>query len=209
MRHLSSWSGSGWNRLVLGMTAVVLMALATGCESMRPGGGGASLTGDDVESADRLNVGDRVRVMITDIPSPPPVIEQLIPESGKLLLHLNQEFQFAGRRRNELEREIQKHYIDKQYYHRIVVNIEVMPRPVTVGGEVRSPGVLQYHGQMTVTKAIDGAGGFTEYAAKRRVRITRLNGQQLTVNCVRALRNPSSDLRIYPGDKVHVDRSIW
>jgi protein involved in polysaccharide export with SLBB domain len=186
-----------------------LLAMGSGCGTVGTrnvsSGGGAA----DDETADRLNVGDRVRVVISDIPVPPPVIEQMIPESGKLVLHLDQEFDFAGKKRNELEREIQRHYIDKKFYNRVVVNIEVLARPVTVGGEVRIPGVLQYHSQMTVTKAIDGAGGFTEFANRRKVRVTRLSGKQETVNCVAAIRNPNADLWVYPGDKITVERSIW
>jgi hypothetical protein len=41
------------------------------------------------------------------------------------------------------------------------------------------------------------------------VKLTRVNGRTQTVNCVKALENPSLDPEIYPGDKVYVPRRIW
>jgi len=40
------------------------------------------------------------------------------------------------------------------------------------------------------------------------VRITRVNGQQITVDCKAALKKPELDLPLYPGDRVDVLRSI-
>lgn len=201
-----------WNWLKrLGMGASVVLLLANlGCETLNPGGGaaGAAQSASDYTS-DILNVGDKVRVIISDIPSPPTPIDQAIPDNGKLVLHLNKEFQFAGKKRDLLEKEIRQLYIDQGLYNNIVVNIEVLPRPVTVGGEVRTPGTLQHHTQMTLTRAIYGAGGFAEFADKKRVVVTRLDGRQVTVNCVKALRNPASDIKIFPGDQIHVPRGIF
>ncbi len=179
------------------------------------GGGTGSATGDPAVpvpgevGADTLNVGDKVRVIFSDTSQPIPLIEQQIPDSGKLTLHLNQVFDFAGQRRDVLERAIQEHYINKGFYKTIVVTIEVPPRPISVGGEVRAPGNYTHQGQMTVLKAIDAAGGFTEYADRRKVRVTRLGtAKQILVNCKSALENPSQDIPVYPGDKIYVRRSF-
>jgi protein involved in polysaccharide export with SLBB domain len=61
---------------------------------------------------------------------------------------------------------------------------------------------------MTVLKAINRAGGFTEYADRRKVRITRINGQQIMVDCKSALKKPDLDVPLYPGDRIEVVRSI-
>ncbi len=193
------------------LISLCFLVFNLGCESLNTGTTNTPRPSVDEgnPSSDRLNKGDRIRIMISDIPSPPPMIDMQIPESGKLVLHLNQEFQFAGKNRNELEREIRSHYIQKGYYNNIIVNIEVLARPVTVGGQVRTPGVLQYHSQMTVLRAIDGSGGFTDFANRRKVMVTRLSGEKFTVNCIRALEDPSLDLRIFPGDQIHVKKSVW
>ena len=58
-------------------------------------------------------------------------------------------------------------------------------------------------------KAIASAGGFTDFANKKKVKLTRVDGRTQTVNCVKALDNPSLDLEVYPGDKIHVPRRLW
>jgi protein involved in polysaccharide export with SLBB domain len=160
-------------------------------------------------SVDTLNAGDKIRVILADIPVATAPVEQQIPDSGKLTLHLNQSFQFAGKKRDELEQEIRKHYIEKGLYKNIVVTIEVLPRPITVGGQVRAAGQFAHPGKLTVLKAIDLAGGFNDFAKKTDVKIMRANGTVLEVNCKKALKNPTLDLPVYPGDKVHVEKGIW
>lgn len=192
----------------------LLMVLSPGCETFQSSstnvsGATASSGTSEVLSPELMNVGDRVRVIITDIPSPPPAIDMQIPDSGNLVLHLNQEFLFAGRKKTELEREIQQHYRSKGFYNNVVVNIEVLPRPVNVGGQVRNPGTLQHHSQMTLTRAIDGVGGLTDFANKRNITVTRLNGKKEQVNYNRALRDPSADIKILPGDQIFVRRTVW
>ena len=76
-----------------------------------------------------------------------------------------------------------------------------------VGGEVRNPNRYIYSGELTVLKAIQTAGGFTEYAKRSKVQVTRANGRkEKPVDCGKALKNPKLDLPIFPGDQVHVDR---
>jgi protein involved in polysaccharide export with SLBB domain len=79
-----------------------------------------------------------------------------------------------------------------------------------VGGQVRSPCRQMYLGATTVTKAIQSASDFTDFAAKRRVELTRADGQKLVIDCERAARNPALDLPVYPGDKIVVpQRHLW
>jgi len=88
------------------------------------------------------------------------------------------------------------------------VNVQVLGRTISVGGEVRTTGSFGFEGGMTVLKAINRAGGFTEYADRRKVRITRINGQQIMVDCKLALKKPDLDVPLYPGDRIEVVRSI-
>ena len=60
---------------------------------------------------------------------------------------------------------------------------------------------------MTVLRAIDTGGGFTDFAAKKRVQLTRAGSKKvITVNCVRALTHPDLDLEVFPGDKIFVPK---
>lgn len=57
-------------------------------------------------SSDILNVGDKVRIVFTDIANPPPAQDTQIPESGFITLHLGHKFNFKGKNRDALEQEI-------------------------------------------------------------------------------------------------------
>jgi len=157
---------------------------------------------------DILNVGDKVRVVF-DVPlssagSPP--TEMQIPENGELTLHLGYKFDFKGKRRNVLEQEIRSFYVDKGLYKIINVTIEVLPRPITVGGQVRIPKDYPHQGQLTVLKAIDMAGGFTEYANTKKVTLIR-DGKTIIVDCKKALQDPAKyDVPVFPGDSINVKK---
>ena len=77
-----------------------------------------------------------------------------------------------------------------------------------VGGEVKRPGAQPYLGKTTVTKAIQSAGDFTDFAKKTKVQVIRADGTTLRVNFNKAIDEPSLDPPIYPGDKLHVPRRI-
>jgi protein involved in polysaccharide export with SLBB domain len=77
-----------------------------------------------------------------------------------------------------------------------------------VGGEVNKPGVFQYLGETTVTKAIQSAGDFTNFANRGKVWLIRASGERIKVNCNKALENPSLDLPVYPGDQIQVVRRL-
>ena len=53
------------------------------------------------------------------------------------------------------------------------------------------------------------AAGFTDFANKKKVKLTRVDGRTQTVNCIKALDKPSLDPEVYPGDKIYVRRRIW
>lgn len=199
-------------RLAAMWFGLLLLLSPAGCatESEKTGpGAGAKPPIEVVPNNDALNVGDRVKVIFTDIPTPPAPTEMQIPESGELTLHYGHKFMFKGKRRDALEQEIRDYYIDNKIYKIIGVTIEVPNRPISVGGEVRSPGTYPHSGQMTVLKAIDMSGGFTEFAKKTKVEILR-GGKTLTVDCKKALKDPAKyDEAIFPGDKIHVARSPW
>jgi len=78
-----------------------------------------------------------------------------------------------------------------------------------VGGEVKVPQRQLYTGPITVLKAIQSCGDFTDFANKKQVSLVRNDGRTLTVNCVKAIKNPTLDLPVYPGDKIHVPRSVF
>ena len=159
-------------------------------------------------STDRIAVGDVIRVMYeASVPIAPTEIQ--VPETGLVTIHMGEQVQVAGKMAADVSKDIRDLFtVKKQMYKRLSVNVQVLGRTVSVGGEVRATGSFPFEGGMTVLKAINRAGGFTEYANRREVRVTRVNGQQVTVDCKAAMKRPELDVPLYPGDRIEVVRSI-
>jgi len=161
-----------------------------------------------VGRADVFRVDDVVTVTITGITSETiKDHEERIKEDGSITLYLVGKVQAAGKTAGELQAELQKKY--EKYYRNPVVTVKSFQRVYYVGGEVRKPGPQAYLGETTVTKAIQAAGDFTEYALKRSIRVTRADGTTIKVNFGKLLDDPRLDPPIYPGDKIHVPRRIF
>lgn len=170
--------------------------------------GSDTATNDVPLGADILRPGDRVRVIYNDIPDRVEPAELQVPEGdGVLTLYLGVEAKFAGKKVPQLEREITAAYVEeKKLFRRITINIERIGQTVSVGGEVREAGNVNWVAGMTVTSAINAAKGMTDYAAKERVLLTRSTKALIKVNVKKALEDPSQDLKVYPGDKIEVPR---
>lgn len=180
-----------------------------GCADITPPAPAKVPDGADSMSADFLRPGDRIRVVFNDIPDSPVPTEEVIPEDGRILLPRGVEVVVIGKKRTDVEKEIARIYVeDKKLYRKITANIERMASFISVGGEVRNPSSVMFRGDMTVTAAIASAGGFSEYANRSGVIVTRAaNKKQIKVNVRKAVNNPELDLILYPGDQIHVPRS--
>ena len=156
---------------------------------------------------ERFRAGDSLTVVYADLPGATPAFEGKIKEDGTITLLLNQTFIAAGKTAGQLEKEIRARYVPKYYKN---LTVTVTPQQSTrwyyVLGEVRLPNRQVYTSPITVLQAIASAGGFTDFANKKKVKLTRIDGRTYTVNCVKALEKPSLDLPVYPGDTIHVPR---
>jgi protein involved in polysaccharide export with SLBB domain len=136
-----------------------------------------------------------------------PAHSEPIKEDGTITLDLIGPVKAAGKTAGELQNEIHDLYVPK-YYVRLTVTVSSEQRVYYVGGEVNKPGAIQYLGETTVTKAIQSAGDFTNFANRGKVWLIRASGERLKVNCNKALENPSLDLPVYPGDQIQVVRRL-
>jgi protein involved in polysaccharide export with SLBB domain len=139
----------------------------------------------------------------------PPQWQQVLREDGTITLPLNKSIVAAGKRKGELEDAIQKLYVPETL-RRLTVNVRSEERTYFVEGEVRSPGQRPHTGLITATKAIAAAGDFTDFAKKTDVQIIRAStGEVIHVNAKKALKDPSQDVPVFPGDRVHVNRRFF
>ena len=155
-----------------------------------------------------INIGDSLTITFMDLPILLQPIEKQVASDGTITLINNENFTAAGKNRGELEKEIRARYVPR-LYPRMTVTIKPLERFFFIGGEVRSSGAQRYLGPITVLKAIQSAGDFTDFAQRKKIRLTRLDGKKLTINWYEAQKDPSLDPPVYPGDTIHVPRRIF
>lgn len=132
-----------------------------------------------------------------------------VSEDGIITLPLIGSVKAAGKTATELQKEIHDAYVPK-FYLRLTVTVQGQERFYYVGGEVKAPNRYLWVGEITLTKAIQTAGDFTDWARKSKVTITRADGKSVgPVDCVKVLEGKIADVPVFPGDKVYVPRKIW
>jgi polysaccharide biosynthesis/export protein len=88
-----------------------------------------------------------------------------------------------------------------------VIVVESTPQSVYVMGEVRTSGPIALKGPLSIMQAIALAGGFSEFANKKDIRIQRQSGKgvkTLSFNYKDALENNRAPLLLQAGDVVVV-----
>jgi polysaccharide export outer membrane protein len=200
------------------LAAVVIF---TGCSSTsqgqflldnpkpRPAAGTQIISPSDAAAVARFRVGETVIVIFSGSPVDIPAHEEPIKEDGTITLSLIGSVYAVGKTAGELQNEIHADYVPK-YYVRLTVIVKSGDRVYYVGGEVKGGGRQLYLGDTTVTKAIQSAGGLTDFANHSKVWLTRATtGQRIRVNYDDALQNPAKDPPVYPDDQINVERRIW
>jgi len=163
---------------------------------------------DSTLSSPRFHVGETVIIALTGTADQIPEHTEPIKEDGTLTLPYIGAVQAAGRTPGELQNEIRDLYVPK-YYVRLTVTVKSQDRVYYVGGEVKQPGRQLYVGETTVTRAIQSAGDFTDFANRSKVWLVRAGGKHIKVNCNKAFEDPSLDLPVYPGDQIQVPRRFF
>ena len=203
MRFLNTIS-SVWGGLA-GLAAAGL--LLSGCATNAPTEAVDSGAKGHPISPSALRVGELLGISFADTAIPLQPFEGRIRDDGKITLMHNQEFAAAGRSVTDLEKEIHERYVPR-FYVNLTVTVKAQDRFFYVEGEVKMPSRVEYRGDITVLGAISAAGGFTEFANPKTVKILR-GDKTIIVNCVKAKEEPKLDVQIYPGDRISVKKSAW
>ncbi len=116
-----------------------------------------------------------------------------------------------GKTPHELEKLIHDLYVPNIYPH---ISVTVTPgnRYYYVTGHINGNGAggkQLYTGKVTVLGAISAAGGFDDFAARKRVVLTGQDGKRYTINCKKALKDSTFDMEVLPGDKIFVDKQTF
>jgi protein involved in polysaccharide export with SLBB domain len=177
----------------------------------------AANSADSLDDKHKLGIGDRLSFRIVE--DQEEVRPLVVTDSGEI------EVPYIGRVRAQdkscrhLAAEI-KAELEKEYYYQatVILAVDQMTRArgrVYVIGDVRMAGPMEMPGDetLTVSKAIIRAGGFTDFADKKRVRINRgsTNAAPIEVD-VDAILNKGQtdkDVPLQPNDFVYVPGRLF
>jgi protein involved in polysaccharide export with SLBB domain len=208
--------------VVLTALCFSLGSLLAGCGSMDQGYQTAADTSSPTVAAQEngsakpapselLSVGDKVVVDFNlaghaSTDQPLSKHDENIRQDGTITMDTIGPVQAAGKTPGGLQRDIFNLYVPRYYTSNLNVTVTAPERVYYVGGEVKQSNRYLYTQATTVTKAIQSAGDFTEFANKKKVKLIRADGSIFIINCIKALEDPSLDLPVYPGDKISVPR---
>lgn len=192
-------------RLLVGAAFSGALLLA-GCNTASNEGAHNPKPAENVSAAG-LRAGDSLVIAIQGVPDPTNNTVQ-VDDRGLISLPYIGIVQAAGLSTAELSQRIRETYLTKKIYTAVDVSVTVTERYVYVGGEVVRPGRIVWTPDLTVSKAVQAAGGFTLYAKEGRVSLTRENAAY-TINVPLAQRSPAEDPRLLPGDAIQVPKSAF
>jgi protein involved in polysaccharide export with SLBB domain len=124
------------------------------------------------------------------------------PMAGELKLEGLTVAEIAWRIREILARD---YYVDPE----VITSIKQYGGRVYVLGEVKNAGVYSLQVAPTALSACVLAGGFTDFAAPRHGRITRLQEGKprvIEIDLVKVRQGRSRDMTLMPGDRIEVPR---
>ena len=175
------------------------------------GGGNVSASNlGAIDTSDLLRGGDTLIIRLTGVPTADQgIFEVKIDESGKVSMPYIGSVTAANLTTVQLKKGIEDSYIREEIFTNPNVTVDLKEqRFVDVTGEVRMPQRVPYTKDLTALGAVAACGGFTDFANRRRVKLTQ-SGVTREFNAKDIQVDPSRDIRLLPNDKIHVDRSIF
>lgn len=160
-----------------------------------------------------FRVGDTLELRIGGVPSEETTLvtgSYTVDGEGFINLPHIGKVRAAGLSQAQLQRAVEQAYRGGEIYTNptITITVPTVARFVNVSGDVRQPRRVEYTTDLTVLGAISAAGGFTDYADQRKVRLLR--GREVRIIDIKAVRsNPSLDIALLPGDQIEVPQSFW
>jgi Periplasmic protein involved in polysaccharide export len=173
---------------------------------------------DLLDTEHKLVIGDQVSFRIVEDRDDPKKL--FITDSRELEIPLIGRVQAGGKTCSQLAGEI-KALLESKYYYKatVVVSVDIKNKTrgkIYLAGRIRAPGYLEIPTDevFTVSKAILRAGGFSEFADKRHVKVTHKNGSRgtqtdaeiVTVDITEVLEKGQfgKDFELHPDDRVFV-----
>ncbi len=173
---------------------------------------------DALDDKYKLVIGDQLGFRIVEDEDDP--VNLTVTDSGDIQVPYLGRYPAVGKTCKELALEL-KAELEKKYYYQATVIVAVNAKPRSRGriylmGAVRNPGPQEIASDetLTVSRAILRAGGFTEFANEKKVRVTRTaaaagDGKRMfVVDVAHILNEGGDDLPLLPGDLVNVPERL-
>lgn len=154
-----------------------------------------------------LRPGDGINLSITGVPDAQDFFVK-VDEEGMISVRYLGRIDVAGLNASELQDRIREMYLERGIYNNVYVSAVITERVVTLGGEVMRSGPVLWRPDLTLSQAVQAAGGYSLYARKSKVLLTR-EGETYYLDGDMAEQNPRWDPVLYPGDVITVDRSAF
>lgn len=171
---------------------------------------------DLLEDKHKLEIGDRLSFRIVEDQEDPKAM--IVTDSGDLEVPYIGRYPAQSKTCKLLAREL-KAELEKEFYYQATVIIAIDELSKTRGriyiiGAIRVPGPQEIPSDETFTlsKAVMRAGGFLDYADKKRVKVTRKSGSQnsqaktFTINAGDVIENGKTeqDILLEAGDLIFI-----
>jgi len=186
--------------------------------------GQSSFTSTNVNQLDdryQLVIGDQLSFRIIEDEEEPRLLA--VTDSGEIEVPYLGRYPATGKTCKELAAGL-KTELEKKYYYQatVVIAVNSMPRSrgkIYLVGAIRAPGPQDISSDetLTVSKAILRAGGFSDFANQKKVKVTRTTGKGkddtqtflVDVESIFEDGNTKNDLVLQPGDLIFIpDRLI-
>jgi len=150
----------------------------------------------DYEPPYRFYPGDELEVSLPTAPELSKAVQ--VQPDGRIRLPLIGSFMVADRTADEVHDDLVQAYAQQLLRPQVDITLKAAPLKVFVGGEVKTPGVLDLVGDSDALRAIIQAGDFTNSSDRRRVIILRRGpsglGMIKTINLKKGLASGTADL---------------
>ena len=145
----------------------------------------------------RLGIGDKVKVVVFGQPDLSGEVE--VDASGKIVVGLIGDVEAAGRSIAEVQAEIRER-LDRDYLVDPKVSVLMAAyRPITVLGQVKSPGRYPYAAGMNIRQAVAVAGGYDRRASSSSALVFR-DGREIELE---------PEAPVQPGDTIEIPRRFF
>jgi len=172
---------------------------------------------DTLDNKQKLGVGDTVIFQVLEDQEEPKALS--ISDAGELNVPELGLVKAAGKTCRELASQVKSKLEQRTYYHATVImgiqllNKTISGRRIYLAGQVRNTGPQEIPAgeTWTVSRAIMGAGGFTDYADKKQVKLVRAGSKGspgktfvLNINDIWSKGQTEKDLSVEPEDLIYV-----